>query len=294
MIIGSDNNIIIGGAVSNNNTVNDGVLITEESSIIQQNESDYVDDSNDIIKDCLIKSNVLNWEEYYNKFQINKLFEEKQDVLDLDLTTNSKTIVDAINELQILVQKASPENFKIGSSKILYIDGLSIQKDQPINELDILYTISTHPITNVFTLEINEPTDIYRRDLFNTLLYFTNLSVSSKYTIKSELKFGDMLISEGSFILSPNNISEMCSVLMNVNYLLADLTLLNGDSLNLYITLSKDTTFNENLVLKSGGDSSSRFIINNMQLTAHNILDYKQSTTYTQNELNESLFWEKF
>ena len=215
-------------------------------------------------------------------------------MLDPDLTTNSKTIVDAINELRILVQNASPENFKTGSSKTLYINGLSIQKDQPVDELDILYTISTQPITRVFTLMIDEPTNIYRRDLFNILIYFTNLSVSSKYIIKSELKFGNVLISEGDFILSPNNISEMCSVLMNVNYLLADLNLLNGDSLDLYITISKDTTFNENLVLKSGGVSSSRFIINNMQLIAHNILDYKQNTTYTQNELNESLFWGNF
>ena len=294
MIIGSNNNIIIEGDISNNTTVDNGVLITEESSIIQQNESDYVDDSNDIIKDCLIKSNIINWEEFYNKIQINKLFEEKQNVLDPDLTTNSKTIVDAINELRILVQNASPENFKTGSSKTLYINGLSIQKDQPVDELDILYTISTQPITRVFTLMIDEPTNIYRRDLFNILIYFTNLSVSSKYIIKSELKFGNVLISEGDFILSPNNISEMCSVLMNVNYLLADLNLLNGDSLDLYITISKDTTFNENLVLKSGGVSSSRFIINNMQLIAHNILDYKQNTTYTQNELNESLFWGNF
>ena len=294
MIIGSNNNIIIEGDISNNTTVDDGVLITEESSIIQQNESDYVDDSNDIIKDCLIKSNILNWEEYYNKIQVNKLFEEKQDVLDLDLTTNSKTIVDAINELQVLVQNASPENFKTGSSKTVYINGLSIQKDQPVDELDILYTISTQPITRVFTLMIDEPTNIHRRDLFNTLIYFTNLSVSSKYIIKSELKFGNVLISEGNFILSPNNISEMCSILMNVNYLLADLNLLNGDSLDLYITISKDTTFDENLVLKSGGDSLSRFIINSMQLTAHNILDYKQNTTYTQNKLNESLIWGKF
>ena len=76
---------------------------------------------------------------------------------------------------------------------------------------------------------------------------------------------------------------------MMVNYLDTNLNLNIGDALTLDIAISKNTLFVETINLVSGDDKLSRLVINNNEISANNLMDYKGGNNYSQSELNNSI-----
>ena len=114
--------------------------------------------------------------------------------------------------------------------------------------------------------------------------------MSSEYTIETILKTAtSQKISEGKFILKPSTLYELFLVPMNTNFLGNSISLLSGELLYLTVTITKTTEFLENISIVTGPENLSRLTINNNQLTANNIFDYKGGITYSQSKLNNSI-----
>ena len=114
--------------------------------------------------------------------------------------------------------------------------------------------------------------------------------MSSTYNIETVLmNVNSQKISEGKFTLRPSTLYELFLVPMNTNFLGNSISLSSGELLYLTVTITKTTEFLENVSIVTGPENLSRLTINNNQLTANNIFDYKEGITYSQSKLNNSL-----
>ena len=177
-----------------------------------------------------------------------------------------------------------------------YLDGLNITENKPISTKQISFSISNNNSeSRTFSIRILNPVILHNAALFNLWLYLNGLSLSSEYTIETILKTTtSQKISKGKFILKPSTLYELFLVPMNTNFLGNSLNLLPGEILYLTVTITKTTEFLENISIVTGPENLSRLTINNNQLTANNVFDYKEGVTYSQSKLNNSIIWKNF
>ena len=259
--------------------LDEGKVLTSYETIINRLVEQYYDNPSSIltIKNCLAFGENNTPKDVYTKEEIRELltnYYTKEEILNLFVNTSCTT----------------------GEMFDFYLDGLNVTENKPISTKQISFSISNNNSeSRIFSIRILNSTILHNGALFNLWLYLNGLSLSSEYTIETILKTAtSQKISEGKFILKPSTLYELFLVPMNTNFLENSINLLPSEILYLTVTITKTTEFLENISIVTGPENLSRLTINNNQLTANNIFDYKEGNTYSQSELNNSIIWENF
>ena len=173
VVISSEDSIIQYNSVSDEDINSGNLIINNESQIIEGFVSEDPSLPGQILSEnnCVIKAGDLfqtvDLTNYYDKDEVDELLLDKQDRYSNDLLTDSKYIVDAINELHEDISNITGTLLNTGKEDKYYINGLILQKSAPDNISNIQYTILNNIITKTFTFTVNEDMTIYSRSLFN-------------------------------------------------------------------------------------------------------------------------------
>lgn len=251
-----------------------GIVLTSRDAIIDRIIEYYntIPGASIIIKNCILTGENNGPIDVYTKDEVR------------DLLINYYTKEQLIS---ILTQVSSIT----GNMFEFYLSGINLTEEIPNKTSQIAFNlINSTPLTKIFTIRLLNSFVINTGTLFNLWIYLNGLSLSTSYNVTTLLRTNsNQKISEGYFNLKPSTMYELFVVPMNTNFLANALTLIQEEVIYLEIIITKDTSFAETVSIVSGPDKLSRLTLNNNQLSANNVFDYKAGQTYSQSKLNNSL-----